>query len=422
MKNLWIKIIALVTLLSCGAFAAFIQSPITPSSKQHFLFDRDGDGRLDQIAMKFLGVLDEAYVSSMLDSLTFDWLDSAGIQTHYKVTSKEMKLDSLNPRQVFVDLTHLQNQFMPMTSLRNMDYAGHLFDELNLYVADSLHFLLKTKDSMAPAISKAHLKSHRGKAADTLMVNFTEPIDASTGCNTLLEFRTAKDSTVRVLTTSNVQWGLWRVQATFEIPAGLNADEQLATRDSIRLVSKCAKDSAGNAVPENAPFFPVTGMYPFEVSFPVMAVDRKHDVSNDPVFKLVFEDAAEPAEDSLWQVSMEVMGPEFENAMREALGMDDKTVIEPKKLKITSSVKIYTNLGSYVVGTKMSVRGDDSRFVYSPTRFALRWNLMDGTRRRVASGAYLANILLVVEYDGKVVYRNDSDPGSSSRVFGVIRR
>lgn len=422
MKNLWIKIIALVSLLCSGAPAAFIQSPITPNSKQNFLLDRDGDGRMDQIALSFLGVLDENYVATMLDSLAFDWLDTAGVRTHYVVDSKQMKLDSLNPRQVNVDLRHLQKQFMPMTGLRNMEFAGHLFDEMNLYVADSLQFLLKVKDSMAPAISKAHLRSYRGKSADTLTVSFTESVEANASCNTLLEFKTAKDSVVRVLPISSVQWGLWRVQAAFEIPGGLNADERLATRDSIRLISKCVKDSSGNAISENAPFFPVTGMYPFEVTFPVMAVDRKQDVSDAPIFKLVFEDAAEPAEDSLWQVSMEVMGPEFENALREALNIEDKKPIDMKKLKITSSVKIYTNLGSYVVGTKMDVRGDDPRFVYSPTRFALRWNLMDGRRRRVASGAYLAAILLVVEYDGKIVYRNDEVPGLSSRVFGVIRR
>ena len=52
---------------------------------------------------------------------------------------------------------------------------------------------------------------------------------------------------------------------------------------------------------------------------------------------------------------------EFENALRETLKMDEKTSINMAKLKIRFDIRIYTNLGAYVVGTRADVAGDDSR-------------------------------------------------------------
>jgi hypothetical protein len=56
-----------------------------------------------------------------------------------------------------------------------------------------------------------------------------------------------------------------------------------------------------------------------------------------------------------------------------------------------------------------------------PKRLFLRWNLMDAHHRRVGSGAYLANVAVMIKYDGKTVYYSEEE-GITTQVFGVLRR
>ena len=416
------KYALLLALLVSGAFGAFIQSPITPHSKQNFFRDTDADGRLDQISLRFLGAMSREYLDKMVDSLEFKWLDSSGVGKRYVAMPNQMSVDPQNNRQIIVDLSKLQKQFLMMTAKSRMDFAGVSFGDATLYVADSVEYILNIRDGMAPSISYAHLKSYRGSASDTLSISFTENVVIEDGCDAFLEFKNAEDATARILPVSSANWNYWNDQVTIEIPSERNLQSRISTRDSLRLIGSCVKDSLDNRVTELAKFFPVTGFYPFEVRFPVLAVEIGHEHDDAPVFQLEFEDSGRALTDSSWMVSMEIMGAEFENAMRDALGLAEKAKIDPSKLNFLFSVKIYTNLGSYVVGTKMNVKGDDPRIKFSPTRLGLRWNMMDGMRRRVGTGAYLANVLVAIEYDGKIVFRTDRNMGTTTRVFGVMRR
>lgn len=422
MHKVWIHFTLFLTLLCGGAFGAFIQSPIPPSTKQNFLRDTNNDGRLDKIEVRFLGAISEEYLDQMVDSLVFDWLDTNGVRTYYTITQKQMAIDSVNPRLVVVDLAKQEREFLPITGRARMDYAGVRFGGLTLFVADSVEYTVNLRDGMMPAVSYAHLKSFQGKGPDTLKLDFTESVEFVEGCNAYFEFKGEKDTTIRVLPMGNITWDNWMTGATIELPENLPVGETLSTRDSIRFLNGCVRDTVKNVVSNQAKFFPVTGYYPYSVTFPVLAVDRRSSLDDSPVFQLEFDDATEEDNDSLWRISMNVMGAEFENALREYLRLNEKAPIDYGKLSFHCNVKIYTNHGSYVVGTKMVVKGDDSRFTYSPTRLSLRWNFMDGNRRRVATGAYLANVLVSVEYDGEVVFRNDSETSSVVRMFGVIRR
>ena len=99
--------VSLGMLLLCGgAFAAFIQSPIPPSSQQNFVRDTDGDGRMDQMEVRFLGNLTKEYITEMMDSLTFEWIDSSGAAKHYTVQKKQFALNQSNKRSVVIDLCH----------------------------------------------------------------------------------------------------------------------------------------------------------------------------------------------------------------------------------------------------------------------------------------------------------------------------
>lgn len=416
------KYALLLALLVSGAFGAFIQSPITPHSKQNFFRDMDADGRLDQISLRFLGTMSREYLDEMVDSLEFHWLDSSGVCKRYVVMPDQMSVDPQNNRQVLIDLKKIQNQFLMLTSMSRMDYAGVGFGDATLFIADSIEFNLNMRDGMHPAISYAHLKSFRGEKSDTLSVSFTENVEIDDGCDAFVEFKSAKDSTVHILSVNSANWNYWNDQVVLEILPEKDEQQRISIRDSIRLVSGCVKDSVKNVVRDSSKFFPVTGFYPLELHFPILAVESSRDNERASQFELEFENPEEAVEDSSWKVSMEVLGPEFENALRDILGLNEKAEINTSKLRFICNVKIYTNLGSYVAGTRMSVKGGDSRLKYAPTRLSLRWNLMDEHHRYVGSGAYLSTILVAIEYEGKIIFRSDKNMGVKTRMFGVMRR
>lgn len=401
--------------------SAFIQSPIPPSTKNSYFRDVDGDGRLDQVEIKFLGGLSEEYLNQMVDSLTLDWLDSSGNVVHLSVTNRDMEIDSLDSRLLRVSLDSRQGEFMAATSLMNWDYAGAFYGNAALFVGDSVKYDLEILDGMAPMVRRAELKSYRGQGVDSLLLYLTETTIVDKGCAAFLEFKSAKDNKIRVVMPSSVTSNFWGNEMLLEF--ALKDETSIWTRDSLRILPGCARDSAGNVNQEQSRFLPIKGYFPFSVNVANLVKTETIKVDEKtPIFQMVFEDAKQEPRDSLWRVSMELMGAEFENALRVALNEQENFVFQKNKLKLSAGVKIYTNLGSYVVGTKMTVTGDDSRFVYSPTRLSLRWNMMDGYRRLVSTGVYLAHVSIVVEYDGRVIFRNEGNVGRSGHVFGVRHR
>lgn len=414
----------LATVLLCsGAFAAFIQSPIPPSSKQNYFRDTDGDGRMDRIVLRFLGAISQDYIDQMIDSLDYTWLDSTGVVIRNVVLPEKMRIDSSSVRQVLIDVD--QEPFERISTLSPFYMPVGSFGIVNLYLSDSTVFHISMRDGMAPSVLDAHLKSYRGHRVDSLWVNFTEWTQVVDNCDAFLEFKKAKDSTVRFLPSSSIEWTMLASRALFTFDEDLTLETRLAPGDSLRLTARCLKDTLGNAVPEVSRFVEVDGFYPFDLKTSTLVEDDGTAASDDaPVFQLLFlplEEVKEESEHS-WNMKMEILGSGFEDALRNAEGLESQEPIDPSKLKITYNVRIYTNLGAYVAGTSSVVMGNDERFEMAPTNLLLRWNLKDSNRRRVGVGAYIANIFATIEYNGKVVYQSDAEPSSVSRVFGVTRR
>lgn len=418
MKKLWTFVVAL-TLLASSAFAAFIQSPIPPSSQENYLLDSDGDGRLDRVDLKFLGSLSKEYVSQMVDSLTFDWLNSAGLVKHYAVGPKQFILDSTYSRRASLDLRPLEKGFAILTE---MVTDGDSLGNFKMFLHDGSVFDIPVKDKMAPVIQEIFLKSSRGMSNDSLSIVFSERVAKAYSCENLFESRSSRDSLKHFRKPVSISWiDGTSAQLVFENEEGVN--DYLLPGDSIRLTPGCFVDSAAkNPSAENAPFKVVDGFYPLEVHTANM-VYGEDSSENLPVFQMLFEkEGANVPNENNWGVAMDVMGPEFENAVRDALGMDHKEKLDLSKLKIFVNVRIYTNLGSFVVATTDEIYGNDPRFDGRPTRLFLKWNLMDGNRRKVGTGAYISNAVLIVSYKDQVVFRNDIHRGPTTQAFGVKRK
>lgn len=424
MRNFGLKFLLTIAFLVSATFAAFIQSPIPPSTKRNFFWDKDGNGQMDCISIQFLGNLSEEYLKQMVDSLTFDWIDTAGVSVHYNVPKNRIKLDEANFRVLNVDLTSLQNGFLAHTSLGALEYPKFSYGNVNLYLADKTVYPISMGDQMAPFITDARLKSFRGAGTDSLRVHWTEPVTVVEGCESFLEMKSAKDGSVHSLTPSMVHWDPWRKGAVVEFSQNVPLNMHPSTRDSIRFLPQCASDTNGVLVLANSRFYPLTGFYPFEINVPSMVKDiSKSAPAAEAIFQLTFQPLEQVVNaDTSWEISMDVMGEEFENALRDALNMPENGLINPSKLKISYNVRIYTNLGTYVVGTKAVVKGDDPRFDNKAARLSLKWNFMDASHRQVNSGAYIVSLVAFVEYDGRIVFRSGSNSSSAMKVFGVIRR
>lgn len=421
MTRLW-KNMLLTMLLVSSSFSAFIQSPIPTSSRENYLMDLDRDGKLDRISIKFLGPVNREYLDQMVDSLTFEWLDSAGTLSRNRVKSKDLVLDAKDSRRVNVDLQSLNNRLYVHTGPIN---------NIRLFLKGGTVYSVPVRDRMVPMVRSAFfrgslLQDRNGKnvlARDTLIVELSENVVVSEKCSEFIEYRSPADTSARVLTMTDISWNQDSSAAVLILDGA--APQRLMPRDSLRLLPDCVRDREGNVSSEQSRFVYVNGLYPLNFEAGSMVVDRfsGNEGNDEPVFQLLFKEvnSGYPNEQE-WGVAMEVRSAEFDNVVRDQLGLKENVALDYGKLRVQYNVKIYTNLGEFVVGTMADVYGDDHRFENEAKRLFLKWNLMDGSRRRVGTGAYIANIAVVVTYDGKLVYRSDVHHGPTTRIFGVKRK
>lgn len=419
MRFLNISLFALLLFFN-GGFA-FVQDPIPPSTRLNYFLDKDEDGRMDHLEIQFLGAISKEYVDEKLDSLTVDWLDSSGKIIHIVVPKEDFILDTLKLRKITIDLSRKQSLFYATTGLSTSDLFVASYGACELFLSDGTSYVISLKDGMAPAASSYRLTTRKNGGADTLKVSFTEKVKPNASCDAYLEFKSYMDSVVRVLYAPQVEWSPIYNEALFIFDQDSYAETRLTARDSVRLLFSCVRDSAGNKVSKNAKFGSIEGFFPFELSKQNLV--KSYDVSSKaPVFELLFEDvSAEVPNDTAWGYSIDVLGPEFEASVRNVLGMEPQDEFLKSKVQFIFNVRIYTNLGSFVANAKYKLFGNDSRFEGGAKKLFLRWNLMDLNKRRVSSGAYLSKSSVVILYDGKIVFNSGND-GSSSQVFGVLRR
>lgn len=406
-------------LLVNGAFA-FVQSPITPSGQKNYYLDMDKDGRLDMIIVRFLGSISKSYVDEMLDSLAFTWVDSLENIRRFVIPKSGLTVDSLSNRQLKIDLSDRQWEFFPYTSLTNP--VTHLtdFGTCVLYMANSNEgTILNMRDGMAPSVKRLELRSHGRGISDTLLVDFTEYVVGENGCEAYLEFKSEDDSKIRILPSSLVEWDYGQTRAHFILDENIKHVANLTPKDSIRLLTSCIADSLNNSVSDEAKFFAILGSYPFDLYFQNIVHEYERDV-RDSVFQVVFDDVEHVVpNDSTWGVAMDILGPEFEKNVRETLRMLPDVNFEKSKVAVSYNVWIYNNLGDYIAHKNVLIKGDDEGFGGEAKKVYLRWNMLNEKHRRVSTGVYIARVSVVVQYAGKVVWKNS---GKKEHTFGLIRR
>lgn len=422
MNKLWTSALAL-TLLASSAFASFIRTPIPPSTKDNYLLDRDGDGRLDGISMKLLGSVNQDYLNQLVDSLTFEWIDSSDTWALVVVPKSAFKMDSTSDRRVFVDLSGMQQGLQQLTALYSSSYSRTQLGNVKWFMSDGTVYNVVVKDKMAPVIKDAVLSDYRGTQSDTLTLRFSEGLKKSQDCAAFISFKSAGETVEHPLRTPLVQWSRNATRAQIVLDDFQNFENRLFAKDSIRLLQNCVGDSLKNTVTDNSNFIAVAGYNPIEIISTSMVYDNQDFDEDSPLFQIRFEDEdVEVPNEYAWGFAMDVMDDEFLNTVRSTLGLASKAALDYSKLNIHYKVSIFTNSGLFVADTSTDVKGDDSRFENSGKRLFLMWNALDAHHRRVGTGVYIADIIVHVMYGDRAIYRNDIHHGPTTRLFGVKRR
>lgn len=418
----FVRILAIAMLVFANWVWAFVQAPVPPSTQQNYFLDEDEDGRMDHLQIRFLGVISQEYIDEKMDSLSVNWVDASGRSIRIVVPKEEFVLDTVSNRRIIIDLSDRQDGFYRLTALSTPDFLVAPYGACTLYLSDGSLYTLNMKDGMSPTVVSCQLKSHRSSGVDTLKMSFSERVKPSHSCDEYFEYWSAKDSTVHPLVSSSLEWNVFNNGVSLIFDEGLTSQERLTVKDSVRIVYSCMKDTSGNAVSKKSQFRPLEGFFPFELYRQSLVRTTEQENLDDPIFKLSFENVdAKVPNDTAWGFAVDVLGSDFESSVREILRMRTQEEFDASKVVVHFNLRIYTNLGAFVANTKYKIKGNDKRFEKSAKKLFLRWNLMDAHHRRVGSGAYLANIAVLIKYDGKTVYYSEND-GITTQVFGVLRR
>lgn len=422
MKRVWMKICAVVLLLCCGSFAAFIQKPVPPSSEKNFFYDVDGDGRMDAIRICFLGHLSQDYVDSALARLNFEWLSSKGGLNVFSVDHSRFVLDSSDNRCIDVNLKSMQKEFAYWTELTNSALTTSKIGKTRLVMADSTMYPLMMRDAMAPTVVDNFLRCHRDNSPDTLYVNFSERVRYRGTCPAVLEMWFSEDSSIHVLQPSTTSWMSNGTKIMMVFDSTQFYGHRVSLQDSIRAIG-CAVDSSGNSATGKAPMKKVDGFFPLEIYTSDLVHADMDALPADSLFQLEFKSDEFPLpNEDVWGVAIDVFGMGFEKAVREALAIKDQKALNRSDFMFKMGLMLYSNSGSFIASTNVSVNGGDSRFVREPTRLFLKWNLMDSQHRKVGTGAYIAHVSATILYKNNVVFRDSWQKDVSSFTFGVMRR
>jgi hypothetical protein len=405
---------------------------------------------MDRVELYFLGNITPEYIAANIDSLCFTWIDTLGFSRKFRILKDKIQIDSTSSRRIFYDLPQPLDIQANLTELNSTLFSSvygrvvlyHHSTEESITQYDSTE--IQMNDGMAPVIKEVSLKSTQGKGIDTLTVTFTEKVQETQEGSSLFEFKSSKDSIIREVIHTTLQWNPAQTQVTLTLGKEISSGQRIAPRDSIRLCAFAIKDNALNKALENTPFHFVSGTYPFVTYVNTNAQFTVDDsLKNLPIFQLLFApfESNVPGQSEMG-VAIDIGGLELENSIKRTLrerrasqveGLSlNEIVINPEKLSFSLDLQIFSNQGAYVASTHSNIKCSDSRFsdlatdkgscLINSKRLFLRWNFMSVDHRIVGTGAYVVKALVVIAYDGLVIFRNDQATGDVMHSWGVFRR
>ncbi len=398
---------------------AFIRTPIPPSSLKNYFRDADGDSRMDEVQITFLGSLTPENLAE-IDSLTVSWVSSLGHPILFKSSPQDLQLDPTSAKTLIYRLPEPVNTLKGLTSLRSAQFPFS-YGKVNLYAAGEKALEIQMQDAMPPAILTAVL-THSETDFDTLTLFFTEGIAETPTSPCPLEFKQFEEPAIHELCPGSLEW-LSGFQARLIFHRKLS--NPLHSGDSLRLRPQMFKDSLKNTATQITPFVPVTGTAPF-----LIHTVSKAEFTASPAQKSlpVFQFFVTPLDSEVpnireMGIALSVRGAALENTIRNQINFE---AIDPAKIRFSMNFQAFTNLGGHVAQTHFDISCTDKRFsnqgnencLRQAQKLFLRWNLMSAEKRAVATGIYVVKYSVMISYDGNIIFYRELPP----QTWGVQRR
>jgi len=392
------------------------------SNDNNGFYDRDGDGRMDSVAVSFEMPVSEADLKNA--EFRFYWLDEEGdlVEIVRNVNDLELSDDGL-----VAGFAIDPNKYNIKSMLTAIDksYSGDGETEYG-YVKMSNKVTIKGEevteesgasvdDRMPPIISTTFLnpESFQEMEPDRFSVTFSEAmdyknIDLNDDC---LAFYV--DGEWVHYDLSEAVWSADGRTVTFMLEAGENLSGRMNPADSVRFdnVGAGFKDKHGN----------YAGAYGSDdVSTAVMVkgdprvilqttsmadLSRAEELNTrDTAFTLTHLEG-ELSEEQQKSLGI-LMDVGFSTIMKDSAGVSK---LDPKNIGLRWELYVYTSLGAYVGSASDKMDCNDPYFkgncLENPDKLYVRWNMRADNGRKVGVGLYLAKFIIRVygaENDFKV--------------------
>jgi len=394
------------------------KEPPVPFLRYAQMFDRNGDGVADSLALQFNKAL---IGKDRPDSVQWRFADTTG---HF-LDSNKVKSSLWHDSLIVVTGDSLA-KFVFTGNVDGTAYQGSLktwFTYIPTSGQDSgrvvpFEITGAIEDHVAPIVLSAEMAT--GKTNDSLFVYLSETVVDSTKLDSLFELRMWRSSaevSSQVLRIGTLR----KVHGTKYVIVYSNAATAVPTvGDSVRLTPSVGHDPSGNAVYAKNPFVRITGRQRSLVESqglveydPATAPDSKASASR---IRFV------PLSQSLENVIQQEGVPGYLVRFDLANVVESSTLaLKPSQVSLTYETWYYSSLGGFVNHAQGTVACTDSLFqgdcTKHPGNLFIGWNLRSSAGRLVGTGAYVSELHFRVQAGPKVAVDQ-----TISKVWGVRRK
>ena len=411
--------------------ASLIEQPVPPSQKNNVFRDIDGDGIMDQFSISLLGPVDSNYLNTVLDSVVYRWVDSSGHVSSVRVHGTEFSIDAKTQKTLTYQIANPKSLFPFLTSIDTAPFGN--YGTVTMYAGqpgeeESILPVIMS-DAMAPVIREASLHvAETDGGDDTMLIAFSEPVQLYSGASEkeLFEFKTQGSGEIHNLQYSVISWKTNQM-AELIFSKDISLDLRPSSQDSVRIRANALTDPDGNVVLSDAafakqggsatrPFKIVVGDFRFKLTTVPKVTYNSADPSlqNAPPIQTVvraFGAAVNPNQDQGLIVDIGSRNLLFsvQQALKSRMTSADSTVlienipVDTSKIKVRLELELYSSNGDFVTSDDVSLACGDRTFtgncITHPKQLFLQWNFKAQNGRFIGSGAYYAQMRVVVWYD-----------------------
>lgn len=394
-----------------------LEKPPVPIPSGGKIFDRDGDGVADSLALAYgEKIVDD----NVPDSVAWTFGDSLPNRLSRKDVEKYRHLDSL----IVVERDSLVPFLFTGSSERKV-YSGAYSSWFNKALEDSttgevdtvlFHVTGKIQDKMGPVLTNAIVKPENENIYRLSLV-FSEAVDTnSLALDSLFEFRAWRDGSEfskGILPVSGK-----RETARYEILYSNKNGVLPSVGDSVRIVPGTLNDLSGNAAGENNRWVRIVGEQ-------MIRIESAKLFDQDAERVHAFGDSSTivprriPAGQTYAKSEKAVGLPGF--LIRYDLGeLVVSSGADREKVYLSYEADFFTNLGAYINSAKGKVLCTDDIFggdcASGSGNIYLGWNMRANSGRLVGSGAYVALLKIRIGVLG-----GESQKKEVSRTWGIRR-